>query len=167
MSSPARMKLSDFHKSEFAQSARLKTSSRNTPSALGDKKTVSADDYNEALLKEEEKGKRHGKYNAKKTTVDGIVFDSAWEAKRYSTLKVMEKSGDIQDLELQVPFVLEVNGVKVCTYKADFVYQQEGAKVVEDAKGVKTPEYNLKKKLMKAVYDIDIKETFRPSKKRR
>lgn len=167
MPSQARMKLSDFNKSDLVQTARIKTSSRNTPSGLGDKQTVSSNDYSEALLKEEEKGKRNGKYNAKKTTVDGIVFDSAWEAKRYSTLKVLEKSGDIQDLELQVAFVLEVNGVKVCTYKADFVYQQNGAQVVEDAKGVKTPEYNLKKKLMKAIHGIEIKETYRPTKKRR
>lgn len=167
MSSQGRMKLSDFNKSDLVQSARIRTSSRNTPGGLKGKNNVSADDYNQAVLEEEGKGKRQGKYNAKKTTVDGIVFDSAWEAKRYSTLKVLEKSGEITDMRLQVPFELKVNGVKICTYKADFVYFQGEEEIVEDAKGVKTPEYTLKKKLMKAIHGIEIKETYRPTKKRR
>lgn len=164
MSASTRMKLSDFNKSDISKSARIKTSSKNTPGNLGDKQNVSCEEYSQALSKE---NTRHSKFNAKKTTVDGIVFDSVWESKRYSALKILEKTGDITDLELQVPFVLEVNDVKICTYKADFVYQQDGERVVEDAKGVKTPEYILKKKLMKAVYGIEIKETFRPTKKRR
>lgn len=168
MTSPNRMKLSDFNSSGLSQSARMRTSSRNTPSDFGDKKTVSSNEYQEALIKDEEKGKaRHGKFNAKKTTIDGIVFDSAWEARRYSELKVLEKSKQISGLELQVPFLLEVNGLKICNYKADFVYYQGGEMVVEDAKGVKTPEYKLKKKLMKAVHGIEIKETFRSPKKSR
>ena len=70
---------------------------------------------------------RGGKYNARKTTVDGIEFDSAKEAKRYTKLRAMEKDGEIQGLRLQVPFELlpsfECDGVKYrgMKYVADFV----------------------------------------------
>lgn len=168
MSSPQRIKLSDFKNSRISESARIKTTSKNTPSDIGGKKVISCEEYKEAMSKASEKGaQRNSKFNAKKTVVDGITFDSVWESKRYSQLKIMEKSGEIEDLQLQVPFALEVNGIKVCDYKADFVYKENGHQIVEDAKGVKTPEYKLKKKLMKAVLGIDIKETFRTPKKSR
>lgn len=99
------------------------------------------------------------KYGNKKTTVDGIAFDSKWEAERYCELKTLERVGDISDLDLQVPYKLRVNGMLICTYKADFVYQADGKTVVEDAKGVITKEYALKRKLMKAIYGIEIFES--------
>lgn len=91
--------------------------------------------------------------------VDGYLFASRREAHRYSQLKLLEASGAITDLELQPKFPIIVNGVKVCTYVADFQYNENGAKVTEDVKGFSTPVYRLKKKLMKAVYDIDILES--------
>lgn len=105
--------------------------------------------------------KRNSKFNAKKTVIGDICFDSKFEAERYSTLRIMEKSGIISDLRLQVAYSLDVNGVKICTYIADFVYIENAKTVVEDAKGVKTPEYRLKKKLMLAIHNIDIRETFK------
>lgn len=100
------------------------------------------------------------KYGNKKTVVDGITFASKKEANRYCLLKLMERGGLIRDLELQPPYRLEVNGVLVCKYVADFRYvdAQTGEAVVEDAKGFKTREYNLKKKLVKAVHGIEIRE---------
>ena len=98
------------------------------------------------------------KYRARKTEVDGIVFDSAKEARRYGQLKLMLKAGVIAELERQRPYELTVNGVKVATYRADFVYRENGAPVVEDVKGFRTPEYKLKAKLMRAVHGITIKE---------
>jgi len=67
----------------------------------------------------------------------------------------------VRNLELQVRFALEVNGQKICTYIADFRYEKENANgdwetIVEDAKGVETPEFKLKKKLMKACLGIEI-----------
>ena len=97
---------------------------------------------------------RGSKYNAKKTVVDGIEFDSAKEAKRYAKLRALEDAGKIQGLRLQVPFELlpsfECDGVKYrgMKYVADFVYYRDGKVVVEDCKGFKTAEYKLKKKLM-------------------
>lgn len=108
---------------------------------------------------------RASKYHAKKTVVDGIEFDSAKEAKRYAKLREMEEAGEIQDLRLQVPFELlpsfECDGVKYrgMRYIADFVYYRDGKQVVEDVKGVKTPEYKLKKKLMAYINHINIEES--------
>ena len=99
------------------------------------------------------------KYRAIKTIVDGIKFDSKKEAARYSQLKLMEKSGAIKDLELQPRYDLIINGQKCGFYKADFRYFESGKEVVEDVKGMKTPMYNLKKKLIRAIYGIEIFET--------
>lgn len=105
------------------------------------------------------------KYHAKKTTVGGIQFDSAKEAKRYTRLRALEEEGRIQHLRLQVPFELlpsfECDGVKYrgMSYVADFVYVRDGKVVVEDVKGVKTPEYKMKKKLMAYVNHINIEES--------
>jgi|TARA_Y100000114_G_scaffold152723_1_gene171447 hypothetical protein len=106
------------------------------------------------------------KYGSKKTIVDNIKFDSKWEAERYGQLKAMERAMFIRDLELQVPYDIVVNDVKICRYVADFRYKKESnhtitndeyyVEVVEDAKGFETPEFKLKKKLMKAVFNIDI-----------
>jgi len=102
---------------------------------------------------------RTGKYNAKKTVVDGITFDSKKEARRYSELKLLEKCGEIHSLELQPRFDLIVNGAKCGYYKADFRYTEKSKEIVEDCKGFKTPVYRLKKKLVKAIYGVDILET--------
>lgn len=99
------------------------------------------------------------KYNAKKVTVDGIKFDSIAESKRYSVLKLLERTGEVTELKLQPKYDLIVNGTKVGFYKADFRYKRNGELVVEDVKGMKTPIYNLKKRMIKAIYGIDILET--------
>lgn len=103
---------------------------------------------------------RH-KYGAKATTVDGIRFASKFESERYGYLKSLERAGVIRSLQLQPRYKLAVNGILICTYVADFSYEREGTdgnwtSVVEDAKGVETPEFKLKKKLMQAVLDIEI-----------
>lgn len=107
---------------------------------------------------------KRNKYGARKKLVDGIWFDSVWESQRYLQLKAKLHCNEISNLELQVKFPLEVNGVLVASYVADFVYENDQGTVVEDAKGYKTAIYRLKKKLMKACYDIDIYETTRPKK---
>lgn len=99
------------------------------------------------------------KYSARKTEVDGYLFDSQAEAVRYGELKMLEKNGDIRQLEIHPIYPLIVNGKKICKYEADFQYLEKGKTVVEDVKGFRTAVYRLKKKLMKAVYNIDILET--------
>src|SRR3546814_11142842 len=110
-----------------------------------------------------DRGPRHGrarimsKYRAQRTDVDGITFDSKAEARRYSQLKLLETAREIKDLELQPSYPIQIEGVKVCTYKADFTYLDRltGKRVVEDVKGFKTPVYRLKKTLVKAMYRSD------------
>lgn len=105
---------------------------------------------------------KKNKYGAKKKQVDGITFHSTWEADRYSELKIMAKAGLITHLKLQVKYPLKVNGALVSNYIADFVYyDSESNEITEDAKGVKTPEYKLKKKLLLAIYGIEIHESYR------
>ena len=100
------------------------------------------------------------KYNAKPTVVDNIRFASKAEARRYGELQLLVKAGTISGLELQPRYDLEVNGRFVCEYVADFRYwcHFDSKMVIEDVKGVRTPNYLLKKKLMLAVHGIDVQE---------
>jgi hypothetical protein len=88
-------------------------------------------------------------------------FASKKEAARYKELLLLEKAGEISDIHTQVRFKLDVNNEHICDYVADFTYLKRDARwrTVEDCKGFKTPIYRIKKKLMKAVYGIEITET--------
>jgi len=100
------------------------------------------------------------KYRNVKTESSGIVFDSKKESKRYEELKLMERAGEIRNLTLQPKYPIIVEGIKICVYRADFTYQtKQGQTVVEDVKGIRTQAYGIKKKLMRAVYSIEILET--------
>lgn len=101
------------------------------------------------------------KYRNTKTVIDGVTFDSKKESARYSDLKLMHRAGAITDLTLQPKFDIVINGQKVCSYIADFSYVENGVTVVEDVKSEMTrklPTYRLKKKLMKAVHNIEVRE---------
>lgn len=102
------------------------------------------------------RGRGWSKYGAKKTVVDGVTFASKLEARRWNELLMLQKSGAISGLKRQVPFDLTVNGHLVCRYITDFTYTtaDTGESVVEDAKGVLTPEFRLKAKLMEAIHGI-------------
>lgn len=118
------------------------------------------------------------KYQSKKTVVDGMTFDSLKEARRWQELKLLEKAGQIRDLQRQVKFVLipaqreeDTTGPRggtrkgkiierECSYYADFTYYIQGSNkiIVEDTKGVRTTEYIIKRKLMLFIHKIRIKE---------
>jgi hypothetical protein len=102
------------------------------------------------------------KYRNVKTTVDGITFDSAKEARVYGQLKIAEKVGAIRGLTLQPVFKLQVGRVNCGVYRADFSYEKlvgdEWKPIVMDVKGVLTPVYRLKKRLMLAIHNIEIQE---------
>ena len=107
------------------------------------------------------------KYGNVKTTLDGITFDSKLEASRYAELKLLERAGEIQQLQLQPKFTLqdafEKNGKKyrAIVYIADFMYfdNQKRKWIVEDTKGMKTDVYELKKKLFEYKFrNYEIKE---------
>jgi hypothetical protein len=106
------------------------------------------------------------KYRAKACVVDGQRFPSQAEGRRYRELKLREKAGEIVRLELQpvyqlfVPVAGQVKAARVGLYKADFRYlvKDSGEVVVEDVKGVRTPVYRLKKRMVEASYGITITE---------
>jgi hypothetical protein len=103
------------------------------------------------------------KYGNRKTEVDGIMFDSVKEANRYRLLVILQGASQIYNLRRQVRYPLHVNGVKIGTYVADFVYELDvngaaGETIVEDVKGVRTPMYQWKRKHLKAEYGIEILE---------
>ena len=125
----------------------------------------------------EARKRRESKYRARK--VDGFLadgtphtFDSRKEAKRYAELAVMERSGAISNLQLQVTYHLIPsqklpNGktLRGVDYIADFVYERDGKTVVEDVKGYRDPssaayaKFIIKKKLMLFLKDIEVVET--------
>lgn len=120
------------------------------------------------------------KYKAKKASVDGIEFDSRKEANRYCELKLLQRAGKIQNLELQkaielIPAQREADTIgkrggiikgkvieKAVFYRADFVYTENGETVVEDVKGYKGggayAVFTIKRKLLLYKYGIKIKE---------
>jgi hypothetical protein len=122
----------------------------------------------------------YNKYKNNKCVVDGIVFDSRREARRYRELMLMQAAGKISRLQRQVKFVLipaqylptgefYKRGAKKgqpklklaeqeCAYVADFVYYDSGEMVVEDTKGMRTRDYIIKRKLMLWVHGIKIWE---------
>ena len=118
-----------------------------------------------ALLMQQQK---ESKYRSRKVTVDGITFDSVKEAGRWQELKLLERAGEIRDLQRQVPFVVipaqrDENGKlieKEVRYVADFTYIEKGklTRTVEDVKGMRTREYVLKRKMLLWRLGIRIRE---------
>jgi hypothetical protein len=98
------------------------------------------------------------KYRAKKTTVFGITFDSKLEANRYMVLKSAEQEGIISDLKTQHPVIELLPKFKTddgktwrpLKYIPDFSYtlRETGKRVIEDTKGIETPIFKLKLKMM-------------------
>jgi hypothetical protein len=116
---------------------------------------LSRDEYLAAVSKP----KRANKYGAKKTTVDGITFDSKREAEVYSELKFLERAGRISGFERQRKFNLIVNREIIGTYRADFAFidhDQDGRFRVIDVKGVITRDFRRVRKIIKAAYNIDV-----------
>jgi hypothetical protein len=89
---------------------------------------------------------------ARKKTVDGIVFDSQFEAQQYGRLKLLELAGVIQGLRVHHPWPLMVDGEEVACWESDFDYLQDGKPVIVDAKGYADAFYRLKFKLFNATY---------------
>ena len=95
---------------------------------------------------------------AKRTDADGRRYDSEAECLRYPVLLGRETAGLISDLRRQITFKLIVNDNLVTSYRADYVYTERGRQVVEDIKGMLTPEYKIKRALMLAIHGITIRQ---------
>ena len=121
------------------------------------------------------KADKPGKYHSRKCTVTlpeigrQIAFDSEREARRFGELRMLLRCGKIQDLRLQVNFTLQegyttADGERVrpIVYRADFTYRERTGDgwrpVVEDVKGVRTKEYNMKRKMMLEKFGVKIRE---------
>ncbi len=99
---------------------------------------------------------KNNKYKNKKSTYNGITFDSKKEMNRYRELKLLEKGKAIKNLELQPEFLLiptlrykNKKTDRKTVYKADFKYEDnKGRIIVEDVKGFKTDVYQIKRKLL-------------------
>ena len=102
------------------------------------------------------------KYHAQPTTIDGIRFDSKREAARYLELKLLHLAGVIHKLQVHPRYVLlepfECKGVKYrgIFYEGDFEYYENGQRVCEDVKGVKTQVFRIKEKLFIKRYGDEI-----------
>jgi hypothetical protein len=95
------------------------------------------------------------KFKAKPTETDGIKFSSKKEAKRYNNLKMLKNIGEVIFFLRQVPFHLP-GGVK---YVCDFlIFWTNGDITIEDVKGFKTESYKAKKKMVEALYPVEILE---------
>ena len=126
--------------------------------------------------------KKAAKYHSKKCECrQGHLHDSRKEAARCNELHLLQRAGEISDLEAQKSYVLipvqcetvsrisEKTGRKLkdktvvvekpCEYRADFTYKlKDGTEIVEDVKGLRTPDYIIKRKLMLYVHGIKISE---------
>lgn len=108
------------------------------------------------------------KYHNRTVVTSEGKFDSQFEFDYYQRLKMLQRAGEISNLQRQVEFVLiprQEEEVEVqlktktkivvqfrehpCTYIADFVYEKDGKRVIIDTKGFKTPDYIIKRKLMR------------------
>ena len=107
----------------------------------------------------------------------GGGFDSDQEKRRYHELLLLERAGIIHGLKRQVHFQLTPTVREPDTYGprggkkqgkvilqkseyiADFTYYQGEDFIVEDVKGMRTPEYILKKKMLYHLKGIMIHET--------
>ncbi len=104
-----------------------------------------------------------------------IKFHSVREAKRWADLLIRYRKGEVRNVQRQVPYRFEVNGIELrakprkklghaVKYVADFVYEEANRNgvwltVVEDAKGMRTDAYKIKWALMKACHGIEVRET--------
>lgn len=107
------------------------------------------------------------KYRAIKTDCDhGHTHDSKKEAGRCNELHDLELAGAITNLSQQPEFAVTLNGQAICKYIADFQYQVQDCRIVEDVKGMRTPVFNLKRKLVEAAYPGTVITLYPPVKRK-
>lgn len=107
--------------------------------------------------------RKRTKYGNRKCQYRGETFDSEGERGRWIELALMQHGGFITDLRRQVRYEINVNRMYICSYVADFVYVKDGQMVIEDykSKATRTPVYMLKKRLIRAVFGLEIREVYR------
>ena len=108
---------------------------------------------------------RESKFGAVPTeTADGQKFKSILEADYYNRLWVQKRAGEIETIEREVRYELIVNGIMIATYFLDFrVKYTDGHTEYVDCKSqpTVTPLYKMKRALMLALFNIEIKEVYK------
>jgi hypothetical protein len=109
--------------------------------------------------------KPYNKYRNNRVEIDGIKFDSEKEGRFYTQLKLRKKAGEVKDFQRQVPFAIEVNGIHIAKYLLDFQVEYPDGRIdyidikakTKEGKWITTDTFKLKKKLVEAIYKIEIK----------
>jgi hypothetical protein len=108
---------------------------------------------------------KSNKFNNVKIEIDGYKFDSIKEGNYYGQLKIRKQTGLIKDFKLQVKYDIVVNNIHIAKYFLDFLIEHnDGSFEYIDIKGkdyksqkfIKTSVFALKKKLIEAIYGIQI-----------
>jgi len=121
---------------------------RHTPKS--EIKTKYAQAYEDAL--NEQKGKR-SKFNSQSTYYNDVWYGSLLEANYARELDLRVRAGELREWKRQVPIDLVVNGVKICTYKIDFLeIDKNGGEMWTETKGAETAEWRIKWKLFDAIH---------------
>ena len=99
-----------------------------------------------------------------RTDIDGTVFDSKEELKRYKDLQVLQRDGQIRELYTQQEFTLKINNIDVGKYTCDFIYQEKTkdgiwVEIFEDYKGFYTSESKFRIKIFEAIYGVKVRIT--------
>ena len=109
---------------------------------------------------------RFDKSEVSQRTIGEEVFDSKLEANRYRELLCLQRVGQVSGLSLQPSWDIEINGIRVARYTADFSYFDHVLNriVIEDVKSTgteKDPYYRLRKRLAEAAHGIRVDEVVR------
>ena len=116
------------------------------------------------LVKDNQKNS-YNKYRNNRVTIDGKKFDSEKEGRYYTNLKILKKSGEVKDFKMQVPMPIVVNDIHIAKYILDFRVEYPDGNVEyvdikakkKDGTYITTDVFKLKKKLVEAIYKIEIK----------
>lgn len=120
---------------------------------MKNKDTCTAEEYKQILTKNVKKNKYRNVIVRDET--GKIRAHSTGEDNRHEHLKLLEKIGEIHNLEFQKPFILQEAFVdnqgkkrQAMKYIADFVYIENGITIIEDYKGFETKDFKIKEKLL-------------------
>lgn len=138
-----------------AEYRKFRTSGKAGPARA----TANLQAYSSQIAKGARKSSNPNKYNAKKVEINGVQWDSKHEARDGAKLQQLASAGIISSLQRQVKFVLQEGyrnnqgkAIRPICYIADFVYERDGQKYVQDSKGVRTEVYKIKRKLFEKRY---------------
>ncbi len=101
---------------------------------------------------------KSNKYGAKRTEMNGKIYDSKFEATVAAELELEKRAGQIKDYETQYKiegWVYDERGNKAFPYKhkVDFrVHHLDGSFELREAKGIETDDYKWRRKILEHVW---------------